>query len=195
MLLTNLLPYKLILASRSPRRHQLLEGLDIDFEVRLKEDIDETFPEGLKPDEIAIFLSELKAKPFYSEIESGNHIVISADTIVWADNHVLGKPFDFEHAYEMLQKLSGKRHEVYTGISIQAKHRKIRFSDRTSVWFRQLTDDEIKYYLNSYQPFDKAGSYGAQEWIGYTAINKIEGSYFNVMGFPVHRIYEELSQF
>lgn len=185
--------YKIILASKSPRRQELFGGLDIPFEVIIHE-VDEIFPGGLSMDEIPVFLAKLKAEPFYHEL-SNDTLIITADTIVWIEGAVLGKPNDYEHAATMLRQLSGKKHVVVTGVCLTTKDKQVTFSASTDVWFKNLTDDEIDYYLKNYHPYDKAGSYGVQEWIGYIAIEKIEGSYFNVMGLPVQRLYEELTKF
>lgn len=185
--------YNVILASKSPRRRQLLDGLNIPFEVVIHE-VDEVFPEGLSLEEIPVYLAKLKAEPFTEEI-SHDALIITADTIVWVDDMVLGKPLDYEHAAAMLRQLSGKKHIVATGVCLTTKLKQVSFCDTTEVYFKELTDSEIKYYLDNYRPYDKAGSYGVQEWIGYIAITKIEGSYFNVMGLPVQRLYEELQNF
>lgn len=185
--------YNIILASKSPRRKELLEGLNIPFEVVIHE-VDEVFPDGLPIEEIPVFLAKLKAEPFLEEIKS-NSLIITADTIVWIDGVVLGKPNDYEHASAMLRQLSGKKHVVVTGVCLTSKDKQVTFSASTDVYFKNLTDSEIDYYLKNYHPYDKAGSYGVQEWIGYIAIDKIEGSYFNVMGLPVKRLYEELTKF
>ena len=185
--------YKIVLASKSPRRHELLAGLDIPFEVVIHE-VDEIFPEGMPMEEIPVYLAKLKAEPFVAEVDDKT-VVITADTIVWIDGEVLNKPYDYEHAFEMLRKLSGKKHVVVTGVCLTSKEKQVAFSDSTDVYFKVLTDNEIDFYLANYHPYDKAGSYGVQEWIGYIAINRIDGSYFNVMGLPVQRLYEELLKF
>lgn len=185
--------YKIILASKSPRRRELLGGLDLPFEVIIHE-VDEVFPDGLPMEDIPVYLAKLKAEPFRNELKSDS-LVITADTIVWIDGVVLGKPDDYEHASVMLRQLSGKMHVVVTGVCLTTKEKQVTFSASTDVWFKNLTDSEIDYYLKNYHPYDKAGSYGVQEWIGYIAIERIEGSYFNVMGLPVQRLYEELLKF
>jgi len=185
--------YKIILASKSPRRRQLLEGLNIPFEVVIHE-VDESFPAELPMEEIPVHLAKLKAEPFTDEL-SHDALVITADTIVWIEGTVLGKPNDYEHAAQMLRKLSGKKHVVVTGVCLTSKEKQVTFSASTDVYFKELSDSEIDYYLENYRPYDKAGSYGVQEWIGYIAITRIEGSYFNVMGLPVQRLYEELLKF
>lgn len=185
--------YKLILASKSPRRQFLLKELGLDFEVRTKE-VDESFPETLKAQEIPLYLCQKKADAFDEELND-NTIVITADTIVWVEGQVLNKPENYEDAVRMLQLLSGKMHEVYTGVCLKSKHKSKSFCALTKVYFKELSRQEIDYYITNYNPYDKAGSYGAQEWIGYIAVEKIEGSYFNVMGLPVRELYEELLKF
>ena len=192
-MLYNLKDYKIILASKSPRRKQLLEGLNLPFEVIVRE-VDEVFPDGMPMEDIPVFLAKLKAEPFLTE-QNDNILVITADTIVWIDNEVLGKPLDHQHATEMLRKLSGRKHVVVTGVCLTSKVKQVAFSSLTDVYFKELSDVEIEYYLDLYHPYDKAGAYGVQEWIGYIAIDRIEGSYFNVMGLPVQRLYEELRKF
>lgn len=179
-----------ILASGSPRRQQFLRDLDLDFEIRLKE-IEEVFPENLNAHEITNYLAELKANAFSDELTE-NDILITSDTIVWLENKALGKPKNAEDAFVMIQEMSGKAHEVITSVCIKTLERSVTFYESTKVFFLNLTDSEIKYYINLYQPFDKAGSYGIQEWIGLVGIEKIEGSYANVVGLPTHRLYYEL---
>jgi septum formation protein len=195
MPLNQLKPFQIILASKSPRRQQLLAGLDIPFQVEVRDEVEEVFPENLDPLAIGMYLAQIKSKPFDAEIAGGRHIVITADTLVWAHGSLLSKPTDFEDGYRILRALSGKMHRVITGVSIKARHREVCFSDETLVWFKQFDDCEIQYYLTQYQPFDKAGAYGAQEWLGFMGIDRIEGSYFNVMGLPIHRVYDELKKF
>lgn len=189
----NLKDYRILLASKSPRRKELLSGLNISFEVATL-DVEELFPENLPMEEIPVYLAKLKAEPFKTEIDDKT-LVITADTIVWIDGEVLGKPLDHAHAVEMLRKLSGRKHTVVTGVCLTSKTKQAAFYSSTDVWFKELSAEEIEYYLSLYHPYDKAGSYGVQEWIGYIAIAKIEGSYFNVMGLPVQRLYEELRRF
>lgn len=184
-----MIKYPIILASKSPRRQELLQQMGFDFKVVLKE-VDESFPSHLSPKEIAEYISANKAKAFDEEIN--NAIVITADTIVAIDGLILGKPENFEEAVGMLKRLSGKRHEVITGVSILHQHHINTFSDSTYVYFDSLTDEQITYYLNKYQPYDKAGSYGVQEWIGWVGVNRIEGSYSNIMGLPTHKLYQQL---
>jgi septum formation protein len=192
-LANHLSKYTITLGSQSPRRKELFAGLNIPFNVEVKE-IDEQYPVNMPAVEVPEFLARLKAVPFKHDL-TPNGLLITADTIVLIDSQVLGKPLDYEHAYEMLQLLSGKKHVVITGVCISSQDKEITFSDYSNVFFKTLTTEEIDYYLTHYQPYDKAGSYGVQEWIGYVAIEKIEGSYFNVMGLPIQRLYEELLKF
>jgi len=180
----------LILASGSPRRQYFLKELGLDFEIRLKE-VAEVYPKELKGHDITDFLSKLKAEPFIEELKE-NDVLITADTIVWLENKAIGKPKDLEEAKQMLSNLSGKTHEVISSICITTKNKQIALSDSTLVKMKKLTEQEINYYVNNFSPLDKAGSYGIQEWFGYIAIEKIEGSYFNVMGFPTHKFYQEI---
>jgi len=183
--------YKVILASGSPRRQSLLTEMGVKFEVVLHNDIPEDFPETIPIVKVAEFLAEKKAGFYQSEIKD-NSLVITADTVVILDNEILGKPIDANDACKMLRKLSGKSHSVITGVCIQSQVKKIIFSEETKVKFKQLTDSEIHHYVENYKPYDKAGSYGIQEWIGLVGIQGIEGCYFNVMGLPVSRIYDVL---
>ncbi|MBI9035277.1 MAG: septum formation protein Maf [Bacteroidales bacterium] len=184
--------YKIILASKSPRRQQLLKGLDVDFEIRLKE-VEEVVPENIPGSQVAGYLAELKASAFSITEISEKDILITADTVVLIDGEILGKPKDRNDAESMIRKLSGNKHEVITGVCIKTKKLQHVFSSISQVFFKDISEHEISYYLDHYKPYDKAGSYGIQEWIGYIAIERIEGSYFNVMGLPVHQLYEELS--
>jgi len=193
-MLQNLDKYNIILASQSPRRQELLKGIDIPFIVKTIDGLEENYPETLVREEIPLFLAELKADAFKEHLDN-NTLLITADTIVWLEGKVLGKPEDLIHAKEMLQSLSGKEHEVITGVCIQTKQKKVSFTATSAVRFATLTEDEIDYYLENYSPLDKAGSYGVQEWIGYIAVEHIEGSYFNVMGLPIQRLYRELKKF
>ncbi len=190
MLSTKLSKYTIILSSKSPRRQQLLKDLDINFVIKTKE-VEEIYPLNLKESEITDFLSDLKSKPFEEELTE-NDILITSDTIVWSNNKALGKPKNYDDAFKMLKELSNNTHKVITSVCITNKNFKKIINDSTFVTFKELTDGEINYYINTYKPFDKAGAYGIQEWIGKIAITKIEGSYFNVMGFPVHKLYKEL---
>jgi septum formation protein len=180
----------IILASKSPRRQELLALMDLDFKVVLKE-VDESYPEGLSPAEIAVYISEKKANAFLEERE--NSIVITADTIVAYENEILGKPENAAHALEMLTKLSGSRHEVYTGVSLLYAEQVLSFYDLTAVYFKELTQEQIQYYIDNYNPYDKAGAYGVQDWIGMVAVERIEGSYTNVMGLPTEKLYAALA--
>ncbi|GET26360.1 Maf-like protein [Prolixibacter sp. NT017] len=190
MVLENLKDYRIILASKSPRRRQLLADLDIDFVTEIHE-VDEVFPEGLPMEEIPQYLARLKAEPFVETLKE-NELVITSDTIVYVEGEVLGKPADYDEAVEMMNKLSGRRHEVVTGVCLTSKDKQVSFASVTDVFFKSLSRDEIDYYITHYKPYDKAGAYGIQEWIGYIGIERIEGSYFNVMGLPVQHLYEEL---
>jgi septum formation protein len=185
--------HKIILASGSPRRQQFLKELDIDFEIRLKE-IEEIYPDQLQAEEITDFLAKLKASAFENDLQD-NEVLITSDTIVWLENKALGKPIDASHAAKMLTEMSGKTHKVITSVCIKTTQKELVFHDETLVTFAKLTLKEIEYYLNNYKPFDKAGSYGIQEWIGLVAIEKIEGSYANVVGLPTHKLYKELMKF
>lgn len=190
MVLKKLENYTIILASSSPRRQQFLKDLGLSFEVRLKE-IDEVYPQNLKGSEITDFLADLKSQPFDNEL-SESDLLITSDTIVWLENEALGKPSDFDEAFSMLKRLSNNTHKVITSVSIKNKNFQHIFNDTTLVKFRAISTDEINYYINTFKPFDKAGAYGIQEWIGKVAIERIEGSYFNVMGLPVNKLYAEL---
>ncbi|WP_396218137.1 Maf-like protein [Flavobacterium sp.] len=185
--------HKIILASGSPRRQQFLKELEIDFEIRLKE-IEEIYPDHLKAEEITNFLAKLKASAFENELQD-NEVLITSDTIVWLDNKALGKPSDATHALRMLTEMSGKTHKVITSVCIKSTKKEVVFHDETLVTFTDLSLDEIEFYLKNYKPFDKAGSYGIQEWIGLVVIEKIEGSYANVVGLPTHKLYKELMNF
>ena len=190
MLANKLSNYNIILASGSPRRQNFFKELHLNFEIRLKE-VDEVYPENLKKSEITDYLANLKSKPFENELQE-NDLLITSDTIVWHNNTALGKPKSYEEAFEMLKSLSDKKHQVITSISIKNKHFQKIINDTTEVYFKELSDEEINYYIKNYKPYDKAGAYGIQEWIGKIGIYKIEGSYFNVMGLPVHKLYKEL---
>ena len=182
----------LILSSNSPRRKELLAGLDIPFEVRVIEDIDESYPDNLPAGEIAEYIAQKKAAAY----KVGNdEVLITADTIVVLDDQILGKPADAEQAKQMLRSLSGKTHHVITGVCLKSRDQQHHFSVISEVTFKTLAEEEISYYVETYKPFDKAGAYGIQEWIGYIGVTGLSGSYFNVMGLPVQRIYEELKKF
>lgn len=188
-----------ILASNSPRRKELLGGLDVEFRTWVIPDIDESYPEDLPADETAEYIAQKKAAPYfnYKHISGvgDDDIVLTADTVVILEGEVLGKPKDADDACQMLRKLSGKTHHVITGVCLTSKKKQSHFSVKTNVTFADLTDDQIKYYVEKYQPLDKAGAYGIQEWIGYVGVTNLDGSYFNVMGLPVQRIYTELMRF
>ena len=191
----NLLPhYRIILASNSPRRKELLAGLDLDFEVRVIKGIDESYPYDLPTKQIAEYISKKKAAAYLATMAE-DELVITADTIVVLGREVLGKPKDDADACRMLRELSGKTHQVITGVTLTTKDKQISFSVETDVTFKAFTEEEIDYYVKRYQPMDKAGAYGIQEWIGYIGVTALNGSYFNVMGLPVQRIYEALKGF
>lgn len=191
MLQNKLKQYKLILASGSPRRQQFFKDLELDFEIRLKE-IEEIFPLELKAAEITDYLAELKANAFEGELKE-NEILITSDTIVWHNNKALGKPKDKEDAFAILKSLSNATHDVITSVCFKTNSKKEVISEITKVTFNELSDEAILYYIDNYKPYDKAGSYGIQEWIGFIGVSKIEGSYANVMGLPVDKVYKYLS--
>lgn len=191
MLLERLKNYNLILASASPRRKQLMEEMGISVRI-VPRHIDELFPNTMSPVEAAEFLSRSKADAFTAEELKSNILVITADTIVSIGDEILGKPANRNEAVEILELLSGKIHEVITGVTLKTAEKQHTFSVSTKVKFKNLSNSEIEYYIDKFQPYDKAGAYGIQEWIGHVAIEQIEGSYFNVMGLPTHRLYEEL---
>ena len=186
--------WKIILASNSPRRKELLAGLDLQFELRVLQDIDESYPHDLPTLKIAEFISKKKADA-YVETMADDELVITADTVVILGDEVMGKPHDEADAKRMLGELSGRTHQVATGVTLSTKERQMSFSVVTDVTFKQLSADEIDYYVRTYHPMDKAGAYGIQEWIGYIGVTALKGSYFNVMGLPVQRIYEALKTF
>ena len=188
------IPYQIILASNSPRRKELLAGLDLQFKVRVLQDVDESYPNDLPTLEIAEFISKKKADA-YIQTMADNELVITADTVVILGDEVMGKPHDEADAKRMLGELSGQTHQVATGVTLSTKERQVSFSVVTDVTFKQLSSDEIDYYVRTYHPMDKAGAYGIQEWIGYIGVTALKGSYFNVMGLPVQRIYEALKTF
>ena len=190
MLATKLQKYKLILASGSPRRQQFFKDLDLDFEIRLKE-IEEIFPPELKAEEITNYLAELKASAFEGELND-NEILITSDTIVWHKNKALGKPKDEQDAFEILKSLSNATHEVITSVCFKTNVETTVMYEVTKVTFNELSDESIRYYIENYKPFDKAGAYGIQEWIGFVGVSKIEGSYANVMGMPTDKVHEYL---
>lgn len=186
--------YNIILASNSPRRKELFSGLNFDYEVKTLPDIDESFPAHLHGEDIAIYIAQEKANA-YTDYMGDNTLLITADTIVLLDGKMYGKPQDKEEAKQMLRELSGRTHEVITGVCITSKEKQRAFGVSSEVRFATLDQDEIEYYVNKYKPFDKAGAYGIQEWIGYVAVEYISGSYFNIMGLPIQRLYQELKQF
>lgn len=179
----------LLLASNSPRRKELLTGLGLKFDVHVK-DVEEDYPAELKRDEIATFLASHKADQYFEDLE--DHILVTADTIVCLGDNVLNKPRNYQEAYDMLRSLSGTSHEVITGVCILTRDIKDVFHDTTKVYFKELSHEEIDYYITTYEPYDKAGAYGIQEWIGKIGIERIEGSYFNVVGLPVQKLYQQL---
>ena len=186
--------YKLVLASNSPRRKELLGGLGLDFETRVMSGIDESYPEGLPVGQIPLYISRRKAEAYMNTL-GRDELLITADTVVAVDSEILGKPAARADAVRMLRLLSGREHQVVTGVSFTTRDRQHSFSVSTDVWFASLSDEQISYYVDNYRPFDKAGAYGIQEWIGYVGVERIDGSYFNVVGLPVQRLYSELLQF
>jgi septum formation protein len=189
-----MITYKIILASNSPRRKELLAGIDVPFEVRVMDGIDESYPNTLPIQDIAEYIAKKKATA-YRETMAGDELVITADTIVVLGSKVMGKPHDANEASCMLRQLSGQTHQVITGVTLTTQERQMCFSVETDVTFKNLSDEEIDYYVIHYRPFDKAGAYGIQEWIGHIGVTGMSGSYFNVMGLPVQRIYEALKTF
>ena len=185
--------YKLILASQSPRRRELLKGLDVEFST-CTVDADESFPASLKGADAVQYICKAKANAYKPQLED-NTIAITADTVVILDDNIIGKPKSYDEAFSMIRSLSGRVHEVITAVCIFSRDKESCFYSSTEVHFSSLSDEEINYYIEKYKPFDKAGSYGVQEWIGYIGIEKIVGSYFNVMGLPVKRLYDELKSF
>lgn len=193
-MLDHLSSYQIILASNSPRRRELLAGLGIAFQTRVIPGIDESYPDGLTGPEIALHIASAKASAYLPAL-SAQELLITADTIVYTDGKVFGKPNDRSEACSMLRALSGRTHQVITGVTLQTLERNRSFAVTTEVTFAELSDEEITYYVDHYRPFDKAGSYGIQEWIGFVGVTGIHGSYFNVMGLPVQRLYQELKTF
>ena len=192
-MLDNIKKYNVILASNSPRRKELLAGLGIDFKVKVIDGIDESYPPSLAAQQVAEYIAEKKAEAYRSVMDD-NDLIITADTVVIVNNEILGKPTDAADAIRMLQSMAGRSHHVVTGVCITSKHVHKSFSVTTEVEFAALSDDEIDYYVQRYRPFDKAGAYGIQEWIGYIGVTSLSGSYYNVMGLPVQRIYTELKR-
>ena len=186
--------YKIILASNSPRRKELLKGLDIDFEVRIIPDINESYPLSMNPVEIPGYIARKKSDAYKVSIKP-DELIITADTVVLLDGCILEKPSDREDAIQMLKRLSKHKHQVITGVSMVTTKKRKDFSVTSTVDFAELTEEEIEYYVDKYKPYDKAGAYGIQEWIGYIGVKGIEGSFYNVMGLPIQRLYQELKKF
>lgn len=191
--LENIQHYKIVLASNSPRRRELLSGLNLEYTVRVLPDIDESYPDTLKGEEIPMYISREKAKAYRNSMAE-DELIITADTVVCINEKVLGKPRTQEKAKEMLRELSGKTHQVITGVCLMTCGLQRTFSATTQVAFDVLTEDEIEFYVEKFRPLDKAGAYGVQEWIGFVGVSRLEGSYFNVMGLPVQRLYQELKK-
>lgn len=190
-MLNTLKKYQVILASNSPRRKELLSGLGIDFEVRVIPHIDESYPKELELKKVPCYIAKKKADAYHAK---DNELIITADTVVILHNSILEKPADRNHAIQMLQKLSGQIHDVITGVVISTSEKQIAFSVQSTVDFAELTNEEITYYVDTFRPFDKAGAYGIQEWIGYIGVKGINGSFYNVMGLPIQRLYQELKK-
>lgn len=190
-MLDNLKKYKVILASNSPRRKELLAGLGVDYEVRTLPDVDESYPETLQGADIPLYIAKEKADAYVAMMQPGE-LMITADTIVWLDGKVLGKPRDREDALQMLRTMSGRTHEVFTGVCITTTDWQRSFTAQTEVRFATFSEEEIAYYVDNFQPMDKAGAYGVQEWIGFIGVENISGSYYNIMGLPVQKLYREL---
>lgn len=190
-MLDNLKKYKVILASNSPRRKELLAGLGVDYEVRTLPDVDESYPDTLQGADIPLYIAKEKADAYRNMLQPGE-LMITADTIVWLDGRVLGKPKDREDALCMLRDMFGRTHEVFTGVCITTTEWQRSFAAQTEVRFAELSEEEITYYVDKFQPMDKAGAYGVQEWIGFIGVENISGSYYNIMGLPVQRLYKEL---
>ena len=186
--------YKILLASNSPRREELLRGIDIDFEIKVLPNIDESYPLDLPVEEVAEFVAQMKAKSYISILKE-DELLITADTVVVLDGTIYGKPINKKDAAEMLRSLSGRTHRVISGVCLTSITKQTSFSVASDLEFEQLTVEEIEYYIERYSPFDKAGSYGVQEWIGYIGVKHINGSYFNIMGLPIQRLYRELISF
>ena len=192
--LENIQHYKIVLASNSPRRRELLSGLNLEYTVRVLPDIDESYPDTLKGEEIPMYISREKAEAYRNSMAE-DELIITADTVVCINEKVLGKPRTQEEAKEMLRELSGKTHQVITGVCLMTCGLQRTFSATTQVTFDVLTEDEIEFYVEKFRPLDKAGAYGVQEWIGFVGVSRLDGSYFNVMGLPVQRLYQELKKF
>lgn len=192
-MLDNLKKYHIILASNSPRRRELLSGLGVDYEVRTLPGVDESYPDTLSGEDIPVYISREKAAAYLPSIAS-DELIITADTIVWLDGRVLGKPADEADACRMLWELSGRTHQVITGVTLSTAAFQKSFAVTSEVEFAPLTEEEITYYVDHYRPLDKAGAYGVQEWIGFIGVRRLSGSYFNVMGLPIQRLYQELKE-
>ncbi len=193
-MLKNLEKYRIVLGSASLRRRELLAGLDVDFVVEVIPGIDESYPDTLTAQEIPLYIARKKAEAYAAKM-TGGELLITADTIVSAEGCILGKPASREDAIEMLRRLSGRRHEVVTGVCLSTKEKSVSFSVTSEVCFARIEEEDIVYYVDKYRPFDKAGAYGIQEWIGYVGVENINGSFYNVMGLPVQRLYTELKKF
>lgn len=194
LLKDKLAPCRLLLASRSPRRRELLTGSGLPYSLAPAYDCEERYPPDMPAGQVPLYLSQLKSEA-YPHALAPNDILLTADTVVIVDGRVIGKPADRDDARRMLRTLSGRSHTVVTGITLRTRERTHTFAARSDVWFRALADEEIDYYLDNYRPYDKAGSYGIQEWIGYAAIERIDGSFYNVMGLPIQKVYTELDKF
>lgn len=190
-MLDNIEKYKVILASGSPRRRELMVGLGVNYEVRILPDVDESYPDTLQGEEIPLYIAKEKADAYIPMMQP-DELIITADTIVWLDGEVLGKPRDREDALQMLRTMSGRTHEVFTGVCITTTDWQRSFTAQTEVRFATLSEDEIIYYVDNFKPMDKAGAYGVQEWIGFIGVENISGSYYNIMGLPVQKLYREL---
>ena len=190
-MLDNLEKYKVILASGSPRRRELMAGLGVNYEVRILPDVDESYPDTLQGEEIPLYIAKEKADAYIPMMQP-DELIITADTIVWLDGKVLGKPRDREDALQMLRTMSGRTHKVFTGVCITTTDWQRSFTAQTEVRFATLSEDEIIYYVDKFKPMDKAGAYGVQEWIGFIGVENISGSYYNIMGLPVQKLYREL---
>ena len=190
-MLDNLEKYKVILASGSPRRRELMAGLGVNYEVRILPDVDESYPDTLQGEEIPLYIAKEKADAYIPMMQP-DELIITADTIVWLDGKVLGKPRDREDALQMLRTMSGRTHKVFTGVCITTTDWQRSFTAQTEVRFATLSEDEILYYVDNFKPMDKAGAYGVQEWIGFIGVENISGSYYNIMGLPVQKLYREL---
>ena len=190
-MLDNLEKYKVILASGSPRRRELMAGLGVNYEVRILPDVDESYPDTLQGEEIPLYIAKEQADAYIPMMQP-DELIITADTIVWLDGEVLGKPRDREDALQMLRTMSGRTHEVFTGVCITTTDWQRSFTAQTEVRFATLSEDEIIYYVDNFKPMDKAGAYGVQEWIGFIGVENISGSYYNIMGLPVQKLYREL---